>query len=147
MPLGCGAILDCERREFRLALLGDASRRLALLAALPEARNPSYTAPNEGHVRAVTHPHTERFGRGGPHAREPLSRTEGLLILMFVTFSAAILGAGTLGYTSLSGQLLEMQQQIGSLRTEMRDEIGQLSERMARIETVLQIHHGPLPGP
>ena len=95
----------------------------------------------------MTHPHTERFSRGGPHAREPLSRTEGLLILMFVTFSAAILGAGTLGYTSLSGQLLEMQQQIGSLRTEMRDEIGQLSERMARIETVLQIHHGPLPGP
>ena len=29
----------------------------------------------------------------------------------------------------------------------MRTEIGELSDRIIRIETFLQIHHGPLPGP
>ena len=31
--------------------------------------------------------------------------------------------------------------------TEMRTEIGELSDRIIRIETFLQIHYGPLPGP
>jgi len=48
----------------------------------------------------------------------------------------------------------EMHDEIGQLRTEMHEEIGQLradigklSERVARIETVLQTQRGPLPGP
>ena len=121
---------------------------------LTEARSRSYTGPNQGHAEPVTHPDADRSDRRGRHVREPLSRTEGLLIAMFVTLSAAILGAGAVGYTSLSGQLLDMQKQIGGLRTEMheeigllRTEIGKLSERVARVETVLQTHHGPLPGP
>ena len=108
-----------------------------------------------------------RTGRT-PSLREPLVRAERIQIAMFaglVAMFAAMLGVGALGYSSLSGQLLDMQQQIGGLhtevegiRTEMHDEIGQLrsemqhqfgqlSERIARIETVLHIHHGPLPGP
>ena len=54
--------------------------------------------------------------------------------------------AGAAGFTTLSGQLVGMQEQIGALRAEMHEEI-ELSERMARIETALQVHHGPLPGP
>ena len=128
---------------------------------LAEARRRSYTGRNQGHAEAVTHPDADRSDRRGRHAREALSRTEGLLIAMFVTLSAAILGAGAVGYTSLSGQLLDMQRQIGNvqvevgnLRAEMHEEIGllrtemgKLSERVARIETVLQTHHGPLSGP
>ncbi len=41
----------------------------------------------------------------------------------------------------------EMHDEIRQLRAEMQDQFGELSERVARIETVLQTHHGPLPGP
>ena len=68
-------------------------------------------------------------GRG-----EPLTRTERLLVTMFVTMFATMVAAGALGFTTLSGQLLDMRQQIGALRTEMHEEIGELSERMARVE-------------
>ena len=60
-----------------------------------------------------------------------------------------------------SAQLLDMQKQIGTLRTEMHEEIGNLSERMARveervarveerltgIESSIRTHHGPPAGP
>ena len=46
------------------------------------------------------------------------------------------------------GQLrAEVHEEIGQLRAEMKDQFGELSDRIARIETVLQIQHGPLPGP
>ena len=87
-------------------------------------------------------------------SREPLTRTERLLVTMFVTMFAAMLGAGALGFTAISGQLLDMQkqigeprtdlhQQIGEFRTEMHDEIGELSERMARVETLIETHLVP----
>ena len=111
---------------------------------LPEARGHSYTGPNQGHGQPVTRPGTERFERRGLHSREPLSRTEGLLIAMFVTLSAAILGAGALGYTSLSGQLLDLQRQIGGVQVEvgklservghLEERVGHLEERMIRVE-------------
>ena len=80
-----------------------------------------------------------------------------------------MMGAGALGYTALSGQLLAIQQKMheeiagllaemrgenAGLRTEMRDgcrelraEMQHLSERVARIETLIESRQGSLPGP
>ena len=72
----------------------------------------------------------EEFAVRSALSREPLTRTERLLITMFVTMFAAMLGAGALGFTAISGQLLDMQKQIGDLRTDMRTEIGDLRTDM-----------------
>ena len=103
-------------------------------------------------------------------AREPLARAERILIALFaglLALVAAAITAGTMAFTTLSGQMLDLQQQIGGLRAEMHQEIGtlrsdmheeigtlrtDLSERMTRVEerltvveTVLRIHHGSPP--
>ncbi len=123
-------------------------------APTPLARAPGqpYTRARDAQGRPMTDRETERLtGRG-----EPLTRTERLLVTMFVTMFATMIAAGALGFTTLSGQLLDIQEQIGGLRvemheeidgvrTEMREEIGklsdrmdQLSERMTRIETLIE---------
>ena len=128
-------------------------------APTPLARVPGqpYTRARDAQGRPMTDTETERLtGRG-----EPLTRTERLLVTMFVTMFATMIAAGALGFTTLSGQLLDMQEQIGGLRvemheeidgvrTEMREEIGklsdrmdQLSERMTRIETLIETHLVP----
>ena len=148
------------------------------LAAEPE--RPYTRGQSEAMKSPATKPRAER--RNG-RIREPLTRAESLLITMFITMIGALLAAGALAFTSLSGQISEtngqmlelqrqmheeisalreemheeigglrreMQKEIGGLReemTEMRSEIGELSDRITRIETFLQIHHGPLPGP
>ena len=157
------------------------------IAGTPLAAEPErpYT---RGQSEAMKSPATEtRAGRRNGRVREPLTRAESLLITMFITMIGALLAAGALAFTSLSGQISdlrsetsgqmlelqrqmhegnralreemheeigalrrEMQKEIGGLReemTEMRSEIGELSDRITRIETFLQIHHGPLPGP
>ena len=103
---------------------------------------------------------------GRPAAsREPLGRAERLhLAVLAGVFAlvAAMLSAGAIAFTSLSGQILglrtgtvggiraeigglrtEMHEEIGGLRAEMREEIGELSERMTRIETLLETHLVP----
>ena len=79
-----------------------------------------------------------------------LTRTERLLVTMFVTMFAMMPGAGALGFTAISGQLLDMQKQIGgvqteigNLPTEMHKEIGNLSERITSVETLIQTHLVP----
>ena len=72
----------------------------------------------------------ERRAEPARTRREPLTRTERLLITMFVTMFAAMLGAGALGFTAISGQLLDMQEQIGGLRTDMQEQIGELRTDM-----------------
>ena len=113
----------------------------------------------------------ETAARAG-RRREPLGRAERI----FTTLLAALLGSVIVGFVAIGGQLNSMQsqmhqeigglrdeidglrkeigglrnemhQEISGLRDEMRTAIGKLSERMTRIETFLQIHHGPLPGP
>ena len=49
---------------------------------------------------------------------------------MFVTMFATMIAAGALGFTTLSGQLLDMQEQIGGLRVETHEEIGGLRVEM-----------------
>ena len=115
-----------------------------------------YTQARDAQGRPMTGREAERFtGRG-----EPLTRTERLLVTMFVTMFATMIAAGALAFTTLSGQLvdmqeqtsaqlldmqrqtsvqlLDMQKQIGGLRAEMHEEIGELSERMTRIETLIE---------
>ena len=131
-----------------------------------------YTQAQDVQGRPMTGRETERFsGRV-----EPLTRTERLLVTMFVTMFAAMIAAGALGFTTLSGQLVDMQEhtsaqlldmqkqigglrvemheeigglrtemreEIGGLRAEMREEIGKFSERMTRIETLIETHLVP----
>ena len=114
-----------------------------LLARVP---GQPYTRAQDTQGRPMTRRETERSaGR-----REPLSRTERFLVTMFVTMFATLIAAGALGFTTLSGQLLGMQEQIGDLQKEtsaqlldMQKQIGELSERMTRIETLIETHLVP----
>ena len=140
-------------------------------AGLPPEPDRPYTAPSDGKgvwmKGAPREEPREGFAARSALSREPLTRTERLLITMFVTMFAAMLGAGALGFTAISGQLLDMQKQmgefrtdmqteignlrtdmhkqiggvqteIGNLRTDMQKQIGELSERMARVETLIE---------
>ncbi len=109
------------------------------------------------------HPYTgadEERGRPMTRPREALARADRIQIALLAglfALLAAILGAGAVAYTSLSGQLLaidhntheeivrlgtEVRGEIAGLRTEMRGEIAglrtemqRLADRVARIET------------
>ena len=138
---------------------------------LPPEPDRPYTAPSDGKgvwmKGAPREEPREGFAARSALSREPLTRTERLLVTMFVTIFAAMLGAGALGFTAISGQLLDMQKQmgelrtdmqteigslrtdmhkqiggvqteIGNLRTDMQKQIGELSERMARVETLIE---------
>ena len=136
-------------------------------ARLPLEPDRSYTPPSDGKRVLMKGAPREEFATRSALSREPLTRTERLLITMFATMFAAMLGAGALGFTAISGQLLDMQKQIGGLRTDMQTEIGgvqteignlrtdmqkqisnlrtdmqkqigELSERMARVETLIE---------
>ena len=95
-------------------------------AGLPPEPDRPYTAPSDGKGVWMKGAPREEFAARSALSREPLTRTERLLVTMFVTMFAAMLGAGALGFTAISGQLLDMQKQIGGLRTDMRTEIGGL---------------------
>ena len=103
-------------------------------AGLPLEPDRPYTAPSDGKgvwmKGAPREEPREGFAARSALSREPLTRTERLLVTMFVTMFAAMLGAGALGFTAISGQLLDMQKQIGDLRTDMRTEIGDLRTDM-----------------
>ena len=124
-----------------------------------------YTPVHGGQGEAMRSAATEPLaGRRNGRTREPLTRTERMLVTMFVTMFASLVAAGAVGFTSLSGQIVDYRSETnGQLLTlqrqmhednralreeigELRSEVGELSERVARIETFLQIHHGPLPG-
>ena len=95
-------------------------------AGLPPEPDRSYTPPSDGKRVLMKGAPREEFAARSALSREPLTRTERLLITMFVTMFAAMLGAGALGFTAISGQLLDMQEQIGGLRTDMQEQIGEL---------------------
>ena len=121
----------------------------APLAHLP---GQPYTQAQDAQERPMKGSETERLAQRG----ESLTRAEKLLVTVFVTMFATLGTGGALAFTTLSGQLvdmqgqtsaqlldmqgqtsaqlLDMQKQIGALRTEMHEEIGNLSERMTRVE-------------
>ena len=106
---------------------------------LAHAPGQPYTQAQDAQGRPMTGRETERLtGRG-----EPLTRTERLLVTMFVTMFATMIAAGALGFTTLSGQLLGMQEQTSTQLLDMQKQIGELSERMTRIETLIETHLVP----
>ena len=160
----------------------------------PGAAEHPYTQAQHDRAGPMTVAETRPADRSAARGAESLSRADRMLVAMFaamVTMFAALITGGVLAYTSLSGQLLGVQEQIGGLRTEVhqeigglrtevhqeigglrtemhreigglrtemrreirglrtevQEELGKVNDRLARIETFLQIHHGPLPGP
>ena len=128
---------------------------------LPEHPSRSYTPAESEQGRAMTRAEAGRGAGPGGRSHDPLTRSERLLVTVFVTMFGTMLAAGALGFTTLSGQLLDMQEQIGDLqqetsaqlldmqreigglRAEMHEEIGELSVRMTRIETLIETHLVP----
>jgi len=150
---------------------------------LPEQPGRSYTPGESEQDRAMTRAEAGRSAGRAGRSHDPLTRPERLLVTVFVTMFGTMLAAGALGFTTLSGQLLDMQEQIGTLqketsaqlldvqreigglragmheeigslraemheeigsvRAEMHEEIGKLSDRMTRIETLIETHLVP----
>ena len=123
------------------------------------------------------HPYTgadEERGRPMTRPREALARADRIQIALLAglfALLAAILGAGAVAYTSLSGQLLaidhntheeivrlgtEVRGEIAGLRTEMQrladrvarieTRVALIETRVARIETMIEVQPGALPG-
>ena len=113
-------------------------------ARLPPEPDRSYTPPSDGKRVLMKGAPREEFAARSALSREPLTRTERLLITMFVTMFAAMLGAGALGFTAISGQLLDMQKQIGGLRTDMQTEIGGVQTEIGNLRTDMQKQIGEL---
>jgi len=124
---------------------------------LPDQPGRSYTPGESEQVRAMTSVEAGRLTGRPAASREPFGRAERVQLTvlagMFVLM-AAVLSAGAIAFTNLSGQILglraEMREEIGGLRAEMREEIGelsermgQLSERMTRVETLIETHLVP----
>ena len=77
-----------------------------------------YTQARDAQGRPMTGREAERFtGRG-----EPLTRTERLLVTMFVTMFATMIAAGALAFTTLSGQLVDMQEQTSAQLLDMQEQ-------------------------
>lgn len=144
------------------------TNRAEATVPLPEHPGRSYTAQESERDRAMR---SEAAGHasGRPRvSREPLARADRLLVTLLAglfVLVAAMLGAGALAFSTLSGQILGLQEQVGDLRTEMHEEIGglraemhqeigdlraemgKLSDRMTRIETLIETHLVPRSAP
>ncbi len=131
---------------------------------LPEQQSRSYSPGASQQGRAMTSTEAGRLAGRPAASREPLGRVERLQLAVLagiLVLLAAMLSAGVIAFTSLSGQILGLQEQMGGiheeigglraemheeiagLRAEMREEIGELSERMTRIEMLLETHLVP----
>ena len=91
-------------------------------AGLPQEPDRPYTPPRNGQGVLMTGAPREEFAGRSAVSREALTRTERLLVTMFVTMFATMLAAGALGFTTISGQLLHMQEQIGNLSRALKSE-------------------------
>ncbi len=146
---------------------------------LPDHQARSYTPGASEQGRAMTSGEAGRLTRRPAVAREPLGRVERLQLAVLAgvfVLLAAMLSAGAIAFTNLSGQILGLQEQMGNFRAEvheeigglraevhgeigglraemreevagLREEIGELSERMTRIETLLETHLVPASNP
>ncbi|MYF77927.1 MAG: hypothetical protein F4174_11535 [Acidobacteria bacterium] len=120
---------------------------------LPEQPGRSYTQGASEQNRAMTSTEAGRLAGHPAASREPFGRAERLQLTVLAglfVLLAAMFGAGAAAYTSVTGQMLGLQEQIGGIheeigkvRAEMHEEIGKLSERMTRIETLLETHLVP----
>ena len=100
---------------------------------LSEAQNEPYTQPRDEPGGAMTGVEAERRAGSARNPREPLARADRIQIAMLAglfAMLAAMLAAGAVGFTTLSGQILGLQKQVGDLRTEVHEEIGGLRTEM-----------------
>ena len=130
----------------------------ATAVPLPEHQGRSYTPEESRQDRAMTSAEAGRLTGRPAASREPFGRAERVQLTvlagMFVLV-AAVLSAGAIAFTNLSGQILglrsemreeiggvradigglraEMHEEIDTLRAEMREELGELSDRVARL--------------
>ncbi len=83
----------------------------------------------------------ERRAGSARTRRDPLAGADRIQVAMFaglVTMFAAVLGAGALGFTAISGQLLDLQKQIGGMQTGiggMQTEIGAVQTGIGELRT------------
>ncbi len=124
---------------------------------LPEPRGRSYTAREGERGRAMTSTEAGRLAGAARVSREPFGRMERLHLAVLAgvfVLLAAVFGAGAAAYTALSGQLLDMQNETNARLLDMQNEtsarlldmqkqIGKLSDRMTRIETLIETHLVP----
>ena len=117
---------------------------------LPDRQGRSYTPRESERGRAMTSVEAGRRAERRRVSSKPLAQADRLVVTMLAglfVLLAGMFAAGAAAFTTLSGQLVGMQEQTRTQLLDMQKQIGKLSERMARIETALQVHHGPLPGP
>lgn len=102
---------------------------------LPEHQSRSYTPGESEQGRAMRRAEAGRHAGRPGRSHDPLTRSERLLVTVFVTMFGTMLAAGALGFTTLSGQLLDMQEQIGNLQNQtsaqllnMQEQIGDLQQ-------------------
>ena len=114
---------------------------------LPEDAAHSYTPERDGQRKPMSSGATDHAPRRAERSREPLTRAD----RMVVTMLAAMLSGTLVGFVAIGGQLVGLQRQIGEvrtdmtreigdLRTEMHSEFGRLSDRITRIETLIEAH-------
>lgn len=144
-------------------------------APLPEGRTAPYTRSRDEPGETMTREAAQPAGRSAGASREPLTRTERLLVTMFVTMFGTMLAAGALAFTTLSGQMLDIQNQMLDLQKQMSGQMldlqkqmsgqmldfqeqmsgqmldlqkqtGELSERIVRVETLIETHLVPQSG-
>ena len=117
---------------------------------LPEDAAPSYTPERDGQRTPMSSGETNHAAGRGGRSREPLTRADRIVVTML----AAMLG----GFVAIGGQLVGLQRQIGEvrtdmtreigdLRTEMHSEFGKLSDRITRIETLIETRLLPASDP
>ena len=120
---------------------------------LPDQQGRSYTPGASEQGRAMTNVEAGRLGGCPAASREPFGRAERLhLRVLAGTFAlvAAMFGAGAIALNNLSGQILglraEMREEIGQLsdRTDqLSDRMDQFSDRLTRVETLIETHLVP----
>ena len=115
-------------------------------APTPVAQAPAqpYTPPQDAPGQPMRGRERENFAGPGGRSPDRLTRSDRLLVTVFVTMFGTMLAAGALGFTTLSGQLLDMQRQIGDLQKgtsaqllDMQRQIGDLRTEVGKLSAQL----------
>ena len=121
-------------------------------APLSEGAAHSYTPERDEPGAPMSGGEAARITPAGGRSGERLTRADRIV----VTILAAMLSGTLVGFVAIGSQLVALQRQIGEvrtdmtreigdLRTEMHSEFGKLSDRITRIETLLETRLGPAP--
>ena len=89
-----------------------------------------YTAEQDERAEPMTGTGNKPTAASGRSRRERFTRTERILITAFIAMFTAQLGATAAAFMAINGQLVNLQEQIGALRSETHKEIGALRVEM-----------------